>query len=85
VLTAFGNLETALETVHQLGAFWYLEKPVQTPAMQMVLERAVEKRRLAGHTQRWSANWLRGRVGRSHRRIARHEGNLLSAAAGVAD
>lgn len=52
VLTAFGNLETALETVHQLGAFWYLEKPVQTPAMQMVLERAVEKQRLAGHAVR---------------------------------
>jgi len=60
VLTAFGNLETALETVHQLGAFWYLEKPVQTPAMQMVLERAVESAGWPGTRSGWSANWLRG-------------------------
>src|SRR5579859_7394525 len=52
VLTAFGNLETALETVHRLGAFWYLEKPVQTPALQLVLERAIEKQGLAGHAVR---------------------------------
>jgi len=52
VLTAFGNLDTALETVHRLGAFWYLEKPVQTPALQLVLERAVEKQSLSGHAVR---------------------------------
>jgi DNA-binding NtrC family response regulator len=52
VLTAFGSVETALETVHKLGAFWYLEKPVQTPALKMVLERAVEKRRMASHAGR---------------------------------
>jgi DNA-binding NtrC family response regulator len=52
VLTAFGSVETALETVHQLGAFWYLEKPVQPPALKMILERAVEKKRLASHAGR---------------------------------
>ncbi|MDQ1474120.1 MAG: hypothetical protein QOJ99_5600 [Bryobacterales bacterium] len=52
VLTAFGNLETALETVHQLGAFWYLEKPVQTPALQVILDRALDKQRLSGHAVR---------------------------------
>ena len=52
VLTAFGSVETALETVHDLGAFWYLEKPVQTAALKMILERAVEKRRLASHAGR---------------------------------
>ena len=26
VLTAFGNIETAVRTVHELNAFWYLEK-----------------------------------------------------------
>ena len=52
VLTAFGSIETALETVHDLGAFWYLEKPVQTVALKMILERAVEKRRLANHAGR---------------------------------
>ncbi|MCU1326949.1 MAG: two component, sigma54 specific, transcriptional regulator, Fis family [Bryobacterales bacterium] len=52
VLTGFGNLETALETVHRLGAFWYLEKPVHPPALEMILERAIEKQRLSSHTVR---------------------------------
>ena len=29
VLTAFGNIETAIATIHDLGAFWFLEKPIQ--------------------------------------------------------
>ncbi|HEX6895034.1 MAG TPA: response regulator, partial [Bryobacteraceae bacterium] len=29
VLTAFGNIETAIQTVLDLHAFWFLEKPVQ--------------------------------------------------------
>jgi len=52
VLTAFGNLETALETVHQLGAFWFIEKPLQTQALKMVVERALDRRRLANHAGR---------------------------------
>src|ERR1019366_4052002 len=52
VLTAFGSLETALETVHRLGAFWYIEKPIQPAALKMVLERAAEKRQLLHHTDR---------------------------------
>ena len=35
VLTAFGSIETGVRTVHELGAFWFLEKPVQ-----MLLRRA---------------------------------------------
>ena len=50
VLTAFGNLGTAIETVHRLGAFWYIEKPVQAAALKMILERAAEKKRLVLHT-----------------------------------
>ena len=52
VLTAFGNLETALETVHQLGAFWFIEKPLQPQALKMVVERALDRRRLATHAGR---------------------------------
>src|SRR2546427_33375 len=29
VLTAFGNITHAVSVVHDLGAFWFLEKPVQ--------------------------------------------------------
>src|SRR5260370_27839366 len=28
VLTAFGNTATAVATIHDLGAFWFIERPV---------------------------------------------------------
>src|SRR6266481_9055207 len=40
VLTAFGSIETGVRTVHELGAFWFLEKPVQSNVLQMLLRRA---------------------------------------------
>ncbi len=43
MLTAFGNLETAVEMVHTLGAFWFLEKPLQSAALKLLLERAVRE------------------------------------------
>lgn len=52
MLTAFGNIETAVETVHDLGAFWFLEKPVQPRALKLILERAVAQKRLTEHTER---------------------------------
>src|ERR1039458_5813466 len=52
VLTAFGNLETALETVHELGAFWFLEKPLQPQALKMLVERALDRQHLATYAGR---------------------------------
>jgi len=52
VLTAFGNMETAIRMVHDLGAFWFLEKPLQTGALRLLLERAVAQRRLAEYSER---------------------------------
>lgn len=52
VLTAFGSVEMAVETVHQLGAFWYLEKPVRPKELKAILERAIAQRRLAAHSER---------------------------------
>src|SRR5215813_403781 len=40
VLTAFGNVETAVRTVHELGAYWFLEKPIQPNALEVLLRRA---------------------------------------------
>ena len=37
VLTAFGNIETAVQTVHDLGAFWFFEKPIQPSALTVLL------------------------------------------------
>jgi DNA-binding NtrC family response regulator len=40
VLTAFGNIETAVRTVHELGAYWFLEKPIQAASLEVLLRRA---------------------------------------------
>lgn len=42
VLTAFGNIETALRTVHEMGAYWFIEKPVQPNMMLALLRRAAQ-------------------------------------------
>src|SRR3984957_18926757 len=52
VLTAHGNLETAVSTINDLGAFWFLEKPVQSAALRLLLERAAQQGRLAEHAER---------------------------------
>ncbi|MGH9628963.1 MAG: sigma-54-dependent transcriptional regulator, partial [Bryobacteraceae bacterium] len=52
VLTAFGNIETAIATIHDLGAFWFLEKPIQPAALRILLERAASQSRLAEETER---------------------------------
>jgi DNA-binding NtrC family response regulator len=46
VLTAFGNLSMAVSTIHDLGAFWFLEKPVDIQSLQVLLERAAAQGRL---------------------------------------
>ncbi|MBI2687647.1 MAG: sigma-54-dependent Fis family transcriptional regulator [Acidobacteria bacterium] len=52
VLTAFGNIETAVSTIHELGAFWFLEKPIQPSVLRVLLERAITQARMAEETQR---------------------------------
>jgi DNA-binding NtrC family response regulator len=44
-LTGFGSTERALSAVHDLKAFWYLEKPVEPRAFKTLLERAVHYKR----------------------------------------
>jgi len=40
-LTGFGSIEKALSAVHDLKAFWFLEKPVEPRAFKTLLERAI--------------------------------------------
>ncbi len=40
VVTAYGNVETAVKVVHELEAFWFLEKPIQAATLQTLLRRA---------------------------------------------
>jgi DNA-binding NtrC family response regulator len=44
-LTGFGSMEKALSAVHDLKAFWFLEKPVEPRAFKILLERAIDYKR----------------------------------------
>jgi DNA-binding NtrC family response regulator len=44
-LTAFGSMEKALSAVHDLKAFWFLEKPIEPRAFKILLERAIRYKR----------------------------------------
>lgn len=51
VMTAFGSLEKALDTVHDLGGYWFLEKPIDVAALQILLTRAGAQSRLAAENE----------------------------------
>ncbi|MGO9970826.1 MAG: sigma-54-dependent transcriptional regulator [Bryobacteraceae bacterium] len=44
-LTGFGSMEKALAAVHDLKAFWFLEKPVEARAFKILLDRAIRYKR----------------------------------------
>ena len=46
LMTAFGSLEKALHTIHELDGFWFLEKPIDLTALELLLKRAGSHRRL---------------------------------------
>ena len=50
-LTGFGSMEKALSTVHDLNAFWFLEKPVEPRAFKTLLERAISYKRSLQKTE----------------------------------
>ena len=52
VLTGFGNMAQAVSIVHELRAFWFLEKPADPPVLGTLLERAIEYGSLARETER---------------------------------
>src|SRR5579863_9434637 len=51
VLTAFGSIEKAISVVHDLKAFWYVEKPVQPGIVRALIERAAAQNRLVVETE----------------------------------
>jgi DNA-binding NtrC family response regulator len=64
VLTAYGNVDTAITTVHDYGAFWYIEKPLRPRAFRLLLERAIMQQRLIGRNARLERQLsVAGRVG----------------------
>jgi DNA-binding NtrC family response regulator len=52
VLTACGGIDNAIAVVHDLKAFWFLEKPVQPGVLRTLLERALEQRHMIEETDR---------------------------------
>jgi DNA-binding NtrC family response regulator len=51
VLTGFGSIEKAISVVHDLKAFWFLEKPVQPSILRALIERAATQNRLVEETE----------------------------------
>ncbi len=63
-LTGFGSIEKALSTIHDLDAFWFLEKPVEPRAFRILLERAVTFNRTLQKTEELKRDLsLRGVLG----------------------
>jgi DNA-binding NtrC family response regulator len=46
VLTAYGSMDLAVATVHELGVFWFLEKPVDAQSLRLLVDRAAAHGRL---------------------------------------
>ena len=63
-LTGFGSLEKALSVIHDLNAFWFLEKPVEPRAFKTLLERAILYKRSLQKTEELQRDLsLRGVLG----------------------
>ncbi len=54
VLTGLGTIDHAVSVVHDLKAFWFLEKPVQPAVLATLVERALQQSRLWQETERLS-------------------------------
>ncbi|MDP8990558.1 MAG: sigma-54 dependent transcriptional regulator [Acidobacteriota bacterium] len=52
VLTGLGSIREALAIIHDLRAFWFLEKPAQQAILAPLLERAIRQKRLIAETER---------------------------------
>jgi DNA-binding NtrC family response regulator len=52
VLTGLGTIDQAVSVVHDLRAFWFLEKPVQPAVLRTLVDRAMQQTRLLEETER---------------------------------
>src|SRR4051794_29941800 len=52
VLTGFGSIDQAISIVHNLKAFWFLEKPIQPGVLRTLLDRALEQKNLLKEAER---------------------------------
>lgn len=52
IITAYGEVETAVEAVRR-GAHHFLEKPIQLPELRLLIDQALETRRLRSELERY--------------------------------
>jgi DNA-binding NtrC family response regulator len=52
VLTGMGSIDRAISIVHDLRAFWFMEKPAHQAVLGSLLERAVQHKTLVTETER---------------------------------
>ncbi len=52
VLTGAGSIDQAISIVHDLRAFWFLEKPARPTVLATLLERAIQHKSLVKETER---------------------------------
>ncbi|MGA3203786.1 MAG: sigma-54 dependent transcriptional regulator, partial [Bryobacteraceae bacterium] len=52
VLTGAGSIDKAISIVHDLRAFWFLEKPARPAVLATLLERAIQHKSLVKETER---------------------------------
>jgi DNA-binding NtrC family response regulator len=52
VLTGAGSIDQAISIVHDLHAFWFLEKPARAAVLGTLLERAIQHKSLVRETER---------------------------------
>src|ERR1700733_14591487 len=52
VLTGAGSIDQAISIVHDLRAFWFLEKPARATVLATLLERAMQHKSLVKETER---------------------------------
>lgn len=52
VLTGFGSIREALAIVHDLRAYWFLEKPAQRAVLGPLLERAIRHKQVMAEAER---------------------------------
>ena len=52
VLTGFGNIDHAVSIVHELHAFWFLEKPTKPAILAPLLARAIRHKNLMTEAER---------------------------------
>ena len=83
VITAYGTMDSGVKTVHELGAFWFLEKPIQPNTLEALVRRAASHGRLAQRqSQPGNATALQRIARRSGGRFLEDAGDLRAAAAG---